>query len=118
MEHVTTLHVGAALVVETLHLIDQLKTKIRIHLAAVQEQRQLHPHGKAHTISGEELDYMYELCNKIRSSGEAINFTTVSCTVDLLEKMFKKLRTPVQYRRTDILSDLLSAIEHLEQAIK
>lgn len=113
-----TLRATNRLTEDTLTQINSLKDAVKVHLRAVRDQRQQHPHGRPYSISEDALDNLYDKADKIRESGELINFNIFSCDVDQIEKLLKKLRTPIQYRRTDILSDLLAVLEHLEQSLQ
>jgi len=118
MENMTASKNVDRLAETTLKQLSGFKEVLKIHLRAVSEQRTKHPHGKAHAISEDALDILFKKSEEIRESGELLNFNIFSCAVDQIEKLLGKLRTPVQYRRTDIIGDLLTVLENLEHSIR
>lgn len=112
----TTLSTNASqFVVSALKELHSFRDIVKIHLRAVNDQRTLHPRGKAYIINEDALGILHAKCDTLRESGESADFKVFTSAVDQLEKLLGKLRTPIQYRRTDILADILTVLEHLEQ---
>jgi|GEM_PF-5153259 len=98
--------------------IDDLKRELNLHLYAVREQRNKHPNGTPYTISEKSLNKLYDHFQLVRELGERIDFNRFSEAMVRIEELLKKLRTPVQFRRTDILNDLNDIVNELEMTVK
>lgn len=118
MGNLTALNNVNQLTETTLGHLDNFRDILKIHLRAVTDQRKLHPKGKPHTISNDAIGILYKKCEVLRDCGEVINFNVFSCAIDQIEKLLNKLQTPIQYRRTDTLGDLMTVIDNLEHSLK
>lgn len=98
--------------------IDDLKRELNLHLYAVREQRNKHPNCTPYVISEKSLNKLYDHFQLVRELGERIDFNRFSEAMVRIEELLKKLRTPVQFRRTDILNDLNDIVNELEMTVK
>ena len=89
-----------------------------MHLTAVRDQREKHPHSKPYTITEKMVNLFNDDFQAIREQGDRIDYDTFSEAALQIDELLKKLRTPVQYRRTDILNDLSAILDNIEQKIK
>lgn len=96
-------------------VIEEFKKTTEQHLVAVQKQRSEYPDGLSHTISENQVNELFEMCHHLRECGEQIDFITYSKALDQAEILLKKLRAPIQFRRTDILGDLIELLTTLQK---
>ena len=95
-------------------MIEECKKTVEKHLAAVKKQRLEYPEGLAHTITEGHINELFEMCHQLREYGEQVDFITYSKAMDQAEILVKKLRAPIQFRRTDILGDLIELLTTLQ----
>lgn len=98
----------------TLMIEEFIKTTEQ-HFIAVQKQRSEYPDGLQHTISENQINDLFTMCHQLRECGEQIDFITYSKALDQAEILLKKLRAPIQFRRTDILGDLAELLTTLQK---
>lgn len=96
-------------------LIGDVKRDISRHLEAVKKQRSDYPAAPVYAISEEQINHLFEKCALLRENGEQLDFITYSKALDQAETLLKKLRAPIQFRRTDILGDLSDLLTTLEK---
>jgi hypothetical protein len=96
-------------------LIQDIRHQISRHLEAVKKQRSDYPDAPSYCISEEQINYLFEKCALLRENGEQIDFITYSKALDQAETLLKKLRAPIQFRRSDILGDLSDLLTTLEK---
>ncbi|MBN1578020.1 MAG: hypothetical protein JW913_15780 [Chitinispirillaceae bacterium] len=118
MDHLSTTKETVHRAKDPLSLIDDLKRELDLHLFAVREQREKHPDSPPYIITEKNLNLLYDHFQAIREGGERIDYNTFSSAMDKIEELIKKLRMPVQFRRTDILNDLRDILEGLERTIR
>jgi molecular chaperone GrpE (heat shock protein) len=102
---------------DTLQGIRGLTNELNRHLSSVRAQRERHPQGEPYLITEKNLARISEQFQQIREYGERFDFNTFTNVMDNAEDLLKKLRMPVQFRRADIIIDLLELLDGLEQAI-
>ena len=95
-------------------MIGEFKQTIETHLTAVKKERAHYPEGVSHVIPEEQLNGLFEMCHRLREQGEQVDFITYSKAIDQAEILLKKLRAPIQFRRTDILGDLMELLTTLQ----
>jgi len=101
-----------------LTLIRELTGELERHLTAVREQRERHPNGEPHSITEKNLSQLSDQFQLIREHGERLDYNTFTNVTDNVEELIKKLRLPVQFRRADILTDLIEILEGLEAVVE
>jgi hypothetical protein len=102
----------------TLAKINNLKRLLSRHLFAVREQREKHPDSPSYAITEKDVNLLYDQFQAIREEGERIDYNTFTIAMEKIDELLKKLRIPVQFRRTDILNDLNEILQGLEQTIR
>ena len=96
----------------------ELKHTLKQHHEAVRKQRENHPSSKPYHITELMIRELDESFRMIRAEAERFDFTIFSASALKIDELLKKLRTPVQYRRTDIFNDLFEVLENIEQTLK
>jgi flagellar biosynthesis/type III secretory pathway chaperone len=118
MEHATATREIVQRVDDTLSQIKGLKNELAKHLYAVREQRERHPHSEPYTITDRNLNQLSDHFQTIREHGERLDYNTFTNAMGKVDELIQKLRTPVQFRRADILNDLHEILDGLEQTVK
>lgn len=118
MEHAAATKEIVQRVDDTLAQIKGLKNELNKHLYAVREQRERHPHCEPYTISDRNLNQLNDHFQAIREHGERLDYNTFTNAMGKIDELIQKLRTPVQFRRADILNDLHEILDGLEQTVK
>ena len=102
----------------TLAKINNLKRILSQHLFAVREQREKHPDSPSYSISEKDVNMLSDQFQAICEEGERVDFNTFTNAKEKIDELLKKLRIPVQFRRTDIIGDLSEILLGLEQTIR
>ena len=118
MDHLSTTKDALHREKNTLMHIEDLKRELTIHLSAVREQRENHPDSAPYTITEKNLNLLHDRFQAIVEEGERIEYDTFTGAMQKIDELIKKLRLPVQFRRTDILNDLFEILEGLERTIR
>ncbi|MBN1309243.1 MAG: hypothetical protein JXA18_15065 [Chitinispirillaceae bacterium] len=118
MDHSTAIKETTHRVKTTLSQIDSIKREIDLHLVAVREQREKHPDSPPYTITEKNLNLLYDRIQTVIEAGEQIDYNTFSSAMEKIEELIKKLRIPVQFRRTDILNDLHEILEGFDRTLR
>jgi hypothetical protein len=118
MHHQSITKESGQLIKETVARLNSLKEEIYQHLCAVREQREKHPNSNPYTINNDTIDELFRKCDSIRDYGEQIDINAFTTSLGQVETLLKKLRTPIQFRRTDILGDLYAVLNNLGKTIK
>lgn len=118
MHHQTATKESVQLIKETASHLNSLKQEVYQHLCAVRKQREKHPNSTPYSINDETIDELFSKCETIRGYGEQIDINSFTTSLGQVETLLKKLRRPIQFRRTDILGDLYAVLHNLEKSIK
>ncbi len=118
MNHFATTKESIQRLESTFSRIKDLKHELSVHLSAVREQREKHPHSAPYIISEKNLNLLYDHFQILREDGERIDYNIFTDAMEKIEELLKKLHTPVQFRRTDILNDISEILSGLESTLK